>query len=133
MKQRIVGPLAAVVLAATCGMSTTVAADKATDEAAVREIWSTYSAARVAGDAETWLGLWDEEGIRLFPHASTDVLSLHARLDLALLPAHHLLLFEPDHCTDELLRLTANQKVGLGATPLLWGQSLPQKVDQILH
>lgn len=44
-------------------------AEQSRDEAAIREIWKTYSAARVAGDAETWLGLWDEEGIRMPPGA----------------------------------------------------------------
>lgn len=67
MKLRIVGPLAAGALAVACAIPSTGAADTATDEAAILEIWSTYSTARVAGDAETWLGLWDEEGIRLPP------------------------------------------------------------------
>ncbi|WP_159441636.1 YybH family protein [Roseivivax lentus] len=44
-------------------------ADPASDEQAILDIWSTYTEARVAGDAETWLGLWDEEGIRLPPGA----------------------------------------------------------------
>lgn len=37
-------------------------ADTAADEDAILGIWSTYTEARVSGDAETWLGLWDEEG-----------------------------------------------------------------------
>lgn len=40
-------------------------ADVAGDEQAILDIWSTYTKARVDGDAETWLNLWDEEGIRL--------------------------------------------------------------------
>ncbi|WP_176440297.1 YybH family protein [Boseongicola aestuarii] len=44
-------------------------ADSASDEQAILDIWSTYTEARVAGDAETWLGLWDNEGIRLPPGA----------------------------------------------------------------
>ena len=44
-------------------------ADAASDEQAILDIWSTYTEARVAGDAETWLGLWDDEGIRLPPGA----------------------------------------------------------------
>ena len=39
------------------------------DEAAIREIWKTYAAARVANDPETWLSLWDEEGIQMPPGA----------------------------------------------------------------
>ena len=61
--------LAATALGAAALMPMTLAADTAEDEAAILEIWSTYSAARVAGDAETWLGLWDEEGIRMPPGA----------------------------------------------------------------
>ena len=67
MKPGIFRPLAAGVLAVACAIPTTVAADMAADEAAILDIWSTYSTARVAGDAETWLGLWDAEGIRLPP------------------------------------------------------------------
>lgn len=44
-------------------------ADTAADEEAILKIWSTYTEARVSGDAETWLGLWDEEGMRLPPGA----------------------------------------------------------------
>ena len=44
-------------------------ADTASDEAAIREIWLTYSTARVAGDAETWLSLWDPDGVRMPPGA----------------------------------------------------------------
>ncbi len=42
-------------------------ADTAEDKAEILEIWSTYSAARVVGDAEIWLNLWDTEGIRFAP------------------------------------------------------------------
>ena len=59
--------LAAVAIAAALPMAAT--ADTAADEAAILEIWSTYTAARVAGDAETWLSLWDRDGIRLAPGA----------------------------------------------------------------
>lgn len=44
-------------------------ADTDADEAAIRAVWATYTEARVAGDAETWLGLWDPEGMRLAPGA----------------------------------------------------------------
>ncbi len=52
-----------------CTLPAVVSADQASDEKAIREIWSTYSAARVAGDADTWLGLWDTEGKRMAPGA----------------------------------------------------------------
>ncbi|MFY0692382.1 MAG: hypothetical protein JXR14_10745 [Paracoccaceae bacterium] len=56
-------------LAVGCAFSGAAAADTTADENAILEIWSTYSAARVAGDAETWLGLWDSEGKRMAPGA----------------------------------------------------------------
>jgi uncharacterized protein (TIGR02246 family) len=37
------------------------------DEEAIREIWKTYSSARVAADAKLWLSLWDEEGVQMPP------------------------------------------------------------------
>ena len=39
------------------------------DVEAIRVIWRIYSGARVAGDAEFWLSLWDEEGIQMPPGA----------------------------------------------------------------
>ncbi len=60
-------PLAALAIIAASYAPSGLLADTASDEAAILEIWSTYSTARVAGDAETWLGLWDEEGIRMPP------------------------------------------------------------------
>ncbi|MCP4383233.1 MAG: DUF4440 domain-containing protein [Hyphomicrobiales bacterium] len=54
-------------LAVACAISGAVAADTTADENAILEIWSTYSAARVAGDAETWLSLWDSDGKRMAP------------------------------------------------------------------
>ena len=44
-------------------------ADTAADEKAILGIWSAYTEARVGGDAETWLGLWDKDGIRMPPGA----------------------------------------------------------------
>lgn len=67
MFEALRGALAAGALAAASILPGAVAADTAADEAAILEIWSAYSAARVAGDAETWLGLWDENGIRMPP------------------------------------------------------------------
>ena len=69
MIQGIRSALVAGVLGIACIIPGAVAADAAGDEKAILEIWSTYSAARVAGDAETWLSLWDKEGIRLPPGA----------------------------------------------------------------
>ncbi|WP_163886988.1 YybH family protein [Aliiruegeria sabulilitoris] len=59
--------LAAGAIALACAIPVTAAADMAADEAAILDIWSSYSAARVAGDAESWLNLWDKEGIRMPP------------------------------------------------------------------
>ena len=42
-------------------------ADEASDKAEILGIWDSYTEARVAGDADTWLGLWDKEGIRMPP------------------------------------------------------------------
>ena len=67
MRRGVFRPLAAGIFAAACALSLSATADPATDEAAILDIWETYSSARVAGDVETWLGLWDEEGIRMVP------------------------------------------------------------------
>lgn len=61
--------LGSVALASSClafAVSPAVAGAQE-DEAAILEIWSTYSTARVAGDAEAWLALWDPEGVRMPP------------------------------------------------------------------
>ena len=44
-----------------------VAADDAADEAAIDKIWDAYEAARVAGDADAWLALWDDGGVQMPP------------------------------------------------------------------
>lgn len=67
MTYRIKHTLAAGALALACAIPMTAPADMAADEAAILDIWSSYTAARVAGDAETWLGLWDKEGIQMPP------------------------------------------------------------------
>ena len=64
------GAWAARAIILACALPAVVAADTTADDPEIRQIWSTYSAARVAGDAETWLGLWDQEGIRLPPGSS---------------------------------------------------------------
>ena len=60
---------AAIAIGAAFAAPAALAADTAADKAAILEIWSTYSTSRVAGDAETWLGLWDKDGIRMPPGA----------------------------------------------------------------
>ena len=65
MLRRVFLGLAAVLFASgvtLAGMGNAAAAD---DEAAIRDIWVKYAAARVAGDAEAWLALWDENGIKM--------------------------------------------------------------------
>lgn len=37
------------------------------DEAEIREIWKSYAVARVDGNAEAWLALWDESGVQMPP------------------------------------------------------------------
>lgn len=61
--------LAGVAMAVALSWPVTSLADTAADEQAILDIWSAYTQARVAGDADTWLGLWDKEGIRLPPGA----------------------------------------------------------------
>ncbi len=36
-------------------------------EAVVNAIWTEYAAANVAGDAERWIALWDENGVKMPP------------------------------------------------------------------
>jgi ketosteroid isomerase-like protein len=59
-----VAAAAAVLLAGCASMAQ---GGSEADVAAIREIWKTYSSARVAGDAALWLSLWDEEGIQMPP------------------------------------------------------------------
>jgi len=61
--------LAAGAIASVSFIPVVALADTAADEDAILKIWSTYTEARVAGDAETWLSLWDQEGMRLPPGA----------------------------------------------------------------
>lgn len=70
MKSRFAGKIrgAVVVLALALPLSAgPLIAGMAEDKVAIRDIWSTYSAARVAGDAETWLALWDAGGLQMPP------------------------------------------------------------------
>lgn len=59
--------LAALGLVAAILMPLQASADTASDEQAILEIWSAYSTARVAGDADAWLDLWDKDSIRMPP------------------------------------------------------------------
>jgi ketosteroid isomerase-like protein len=48
-----------------------------TDVESIKVIWNIYSTARVVGDSDVWLSLWDEEGIQMPPGAparSKDIL-----------------------------------------------------------
>ena len=58
-----IGMAGAMMLA--CG-GVALAADM-DDELAIRAVWDAYETARMAGDAETWLSLWDEGGIQMPP------------------------------------------------------------------
>ena len=42
-------------------------AGDAEDQAAILQVWQMYQEARVAGDAEIWLDLWDDDGIQMPP------------------------------------------------------------------
>lgn len=42
-------------------------ADDDADRTAIRDLWGTYAEARVAGDADTWLALWDDGGMQMPP------------------------------------------------------------------
>lgn len=46
-----------------------VFAGDATDVAAIQDFWKTYETLVVAGDGETWMGLYDPEGIQMPPGA----------------------------------------------------------------
>ncbi len=44
-------------------------ANDAADVAAIEQLWDEYEAYVVAGDGETWIGLYDQEGIQMRPGA----------------------------------------------------------------
>lgn len=69
--------LVAVAVLFLPGCATTSRGGSEADVEAIEAIWKIYSTARVAGDADVWLSLWDEEGIQMPPGAparSKDVL-----------------------------------------------------------
>jgi ketosteroid isomerase-like protein len=80
MKKLTVSGLIGLVVVAVLfllGCATTSGGGSEADVEAIRDIWRIYSGARVAGDADVWLSLWDEEGIQMPPGAparSKDVL-----------------------------------------------------------
>jgi ketosteroid isomerase-like protein len=70
MKKRMVTVLVGLVLVAALflvGCATMAKGSTEADVEAIREIWKTYSSARVNADAKLWLSLWDEEGIQMPP------------------------------------------------------------------
>ncbi len=60
--------LAAALAAVPVGAAIAQSGDEA-DVAAIEEMWDAYEAAVEAGDAETYLGLWDEGGVQMPPGA----------------------------------------------------------------
>jgi ketosteroid isomerase-like protein len=69
--------LVAVAVLFLPGCATTSEGGSEIDVERIETIWNIYSKARVVGDAEAWLSLWDEEGIQMPPGAparSKDVL-----------------------------------------------------------
>ncbi len=59
--------ISSVVAAVALTIPLSSVADEASDEAEIRAIWKDYASYRVAGNAEGWLGLWDENGIQMPP------------------------------------------------------------------
>lgn len=62
--RRIITSLA---LALAMAIPLPAGADDAADQAAISAIWDAYEAARVAGDADAWLALWDDGGVQMPP------------------------------------------------------------------
>ncbi len=50
-------------------MPTALSADDAADQAAIRELWTSYQGYVVEGDPDGWLTLWDPDGIQMPPGA----------------------------------------------------------------
>lgn len=57
----------AIVIAAMSSFPLSAMGGEAEDKAAIEAIWDTYEAARVAGDSDAWLALWDDEGVQMPP------------------------------------------------------------------
>lgn len=60
-------PAIALALTVAIGSAVSLMAGEAEDEAAIRDIWQNYSAARVGADADLYLSLWDEGGFQMVP------------------------------------------------------------------
>ncbi|MGP6088950.1 YybH family protein [Antarctobacter jejuensis] len=87
MKRNLVGALALVVSMSIPSLS---AADDASDAAAIDAVWEAYETARVAGDADAWLALWDEGGVQMppgMPARGKDVLTVGVPKAFAAMPA----------------------------------------------
>jgi uncharacterized protein (TIGR02246 family) len=83
---RLTTSVAAAVAAASIVAQPVLAGD-AEDIAA---IWDAYEAARVAGDADAWLALWDEGGVQMPPGMQArglDVLTVGVPKAFAAMPA----------------------------------------------
>lgn len=81
---------AALTLALAMALPAGGRADDASDQAAIGAIWDAYEAARVAGDADAWLALWDEGGIQMppgIPARGVDVLKVGVPRAFAAAPA----------------------------------------------
>jgi uncharacterized protein (TIGR02246 family) len=59
--------LAVLILVLTAGGAAETAGDQESFRAAARETMDRYEAAMNAGDAESWLSLWHEDGVQLPP------------------------------------------------------------------
>ncbi|MDV7145671.1 nuclear transport factor 2 family protein [Tropicimonas sp. TH_r6] len=59
------GILACSAMVLSMVLSPPAFADEASDRAEILEIWDRYEDTRMAGDAEGWLALWDEDGIQV--------------------------------------------------------------------
>ncbi len=80
MKQRLaVGSLRATMAVATIvvgfGLSAPASGEDMSNEfaRAVDETWTEYSALVNAGDADTWIKLWDDKGVQMPPGAPANV------------------------------------------------------------
>ena len=90
MNRRLFLHIAAFALASAmslAGFNTAMAAD---DEAAIRDVYKAYTSARIAGDAEAWLALWDADGIQMppdMPARGKDVLMVGVPKAFSAIPA----------------------------------------------
>ncbi len=57
------------VIFVLAGCATMGATSPETFEATIKATWEKYSAAMIAGDADNWIKLWDDNGVQLPPNA----------------------------------------------------------------